>query len=159
MAYKITEQDFLRLVKKPTCLGTETHKGLAKEGHEKCNNCCKGNYFVGGQCNYGGEHLMGRDVETLNQNFSQFDTLEQKQISLSESKNKQQFEERKARLQDDFKNLEEKCTSDSRSKEFFKYTCIATTPAHSAFLKKIQTQLKLVAKRLERYRKNVEAST
>jgi hypothetical protein len=36
MPYEITEKDFLNLVDKPHCVGTETTNGLAKEGHANC---------------------------------------------------------------------------------------------------------------------------
>ena len=36
MPYEITERDFLNLVDKPHCVGTEATNGLAKEGHANC---------------------------------------------------------------------------------------------------------------------------
>ena len=50
MAYEITPQDFSSIVKNPRCKGTETTNGLAEEGHSSCGHC-RGNYFVGGECN------------------------------------------------------------------------------------------------------------
>jgi hypothetical protein len=50
MSYEITKEDFLSIVDKKSCRGTEINKGLAEEGHSTCKHC-QGNYFVDGECN------------------------------------------------------------------------------------------------------------
>src|SRR5436190_2656809 len=134
MTYEITKQDFLNLLRREECLGEEVHKGTAKEGHTKCHRGCAGNYFVGGECNYGGEHLMSNDITTLNSNFRAFEVLENRQIQLTTASNEQEFNSRKQTLLTKFNELEERCRSDEKNKKFFNFTCIAATPAHSAFL-------------------------
>jgi hypothetical protein len=62
MSYEITSQDFRLIVKNPDCQGQEVENGTDKEGHQNCK-FCKGNYFVGGECNYGGTHKMINDLK------------------------------------------------------------------------------------------------
>jgi hypothetical protein len=102
---------------------------------------------------------MSRDVTTLNNNFKAFDVLENRQIQLTSSPNEQEFNQRKQSLISSYKDLEERCSSDNKNKEFFKYTCIATTSAHSAFLKKMQNNLKKISERVKRYARLAEGTT
>lgn len=158
MPYEITERDFLNLVDKPHCVGTETTNGLAKVGHTNCK-FCKGNYFVGGQCNYGGEHLMTDDLKTINNNFRQFDTLENRKITLDGSKNEKTFNKAKEALISQFETLEAKCQDDVSKNEFFGGTCIGIDGTHNVFLKKIQTSLKLLANDLRYYIEKLRNTT
>ncbi|CAG8557162.1 15698_t:CDS:10 [Racocetra fulgida] len=57
----------LLAITNPRCQGKEIENGLAKEG----------NYFVGGECNYGGQHKMSDDLKQINQNFRAFDVLDE----------------------------------------------------------------------------------
>src|SRR4051812_14668900 len=122
MAYEITPQDFCLIVKNPRCKGTEITNGLAKEGHERCNHC-KGNYFVGGQCNYGGDHEMEKDLRLINQNFDKFNELVKKHTKLTKSNNEKEFNKIKTSLLDSFKVLKEKC-KDKDGASFFYASCI-----------------------------------
>lgn len=96
MAYEITPHDFCLIVKNPKCQG-QIENGIAKEGHPNCN-FCKGNYFVGGECNYGGQHKMADDLQQVNQNFRAFDALVKQQVKLSKSKNESEFNNSKRTL-------------------------------------------------------------
>ncbi|KLL05243.1 MAG: hypothetical protein MRERV_3c063 [Mycoplasmataceae bacterium RV_VA103A] len=158
MPYEITERDFLNLVDKPHCVGTETTNGLAKEGHANCQ-WCKGNYFVGGQCNYGGQHLMADDLRIINKSFRQFDTLENRKITLDGSKSEKAFNKAKEALITQFETLEAKCQDDVSKSEFFGGTCISIDGTHNVFLKKIQTSLKLLAKDLRYYIEKLRNTT
>src|ERR1700748_299208 len=122
MAYEITPQDFCLIVKNPRCKGREITNGLAKEGHEHCDHC-KGNYFVGGECNYGGHHQMEEDLKLINQNFRSFDVLVKQQVKLSKSKDEKEFNKSKNKLLDSFKSLKEKCEEESGT-SFFYGSCI-----------------------------------
>lgn len=158
MPYEITERDFLNLVEKTRCLGTEKTQGLAKDGHPNCK-FCKGNYFVGGECNFGGEHLMSKDLQMINQNFRQFDTLENRKITLDGSKNEKTFNNAKQSLITQFQTLESKCQDDVSKDEFFMGTCVGIGDAHNAFLKKVQTSLKLLARDLRYYIEKLKNTT
>src|SRR4051812_8580112 len=108
MTYKITKEDFLSIVENKHCRGKETINGLAKEGHESCG-VCKGNYFVGGECNYGGNHILEEDLIRINKNFSDFDILVKNQTKVTDAKNEKEFERNKKRLLDSFELLKKKC--------------------------------------------------
>src|SRR6185295_9640488 len=103
---------------------------------------------VGGQCNYGGQHLMSDDLRIINKNFRQFDTLENRKITLDGSKSEKAFNKAKEALITQFETLEAKCQDDVSKNEFFGGTCIGIDETHNVFLKKIQTSLKLLAKDL-----------
>src|SRR5690349_15961724 len=118
MAYEITPQDFCLIVKNPRCKGTETTNGLAKEGHESCDHC-KGNYFVGGECNYGGCHEMEKDLRFINQNFRAFDVLVQKQAKISNAKNDTAFNQAKTKLLDSFQELKKRCEGETGAGFFY----------------------------------------
>ena len=108
MTYEITPQDFCSIVTNPRCQGKEVENGLAKEGHPHCN-WCKGNYFVGGECNYGGQHKMSDDLRQINKNFRAFDVLVKKQAKISRAKNEKDFNEAKNKLLSSFQELKKKC--------------------------------------------------
>src|SRR3954451_2163754 len=116
MPYEITPQDFRNIVQNPKCQGTETENGKAKEGHSSCSHC-KGNYFVGGECNYGGCHKMSEDLKAINRNFKQFDNLVSQQVKLSKSKNKNEFENSKKILLSSFERLKKKCEDEGTPTE------------------------------------------
>ncbi|CAG8449752.1 11241_t:CDS:2 [Racocetra fulgida] len=123
--------NFLNLVDKPHCVGTETTNGLAKEGHANW------------------QHLMADDLRIINKSFRQFDTLENRKITLDGSKSEKAFNKAKEALITQFETLEAKCQDDVSKSEFFGGTCIGIDGTHNVFLKKIQTSLKLLAKDLK----------
>ncbi|CAH1759419.1 21020_t:CDS:1 [Entrophospora sp. SA101] len=155
--YQITERDFLNMVRKPHCLGTEKRNGKAEEGHEKCN-ICKGNYFVGGECNYGGRHLMDADLNSINKNFAQFGELVSKQIEISQSKNEKEFNKRKARVIGKFQELESKC-NDDEGKSLLRGSCIGLDGTETAFNKKVILLLRDLARQLREYIEATQNST
>jgi hypothetical protein len=157
MAYEITPQDFCLIVNNPRCKGTEVQNGTAEEGHENCKHC-KGNYFVGGECNYGGRHELEKDLKLINQNFRAFDTLVKQQIKISKSKNEQEFNNSKNKLLDSFKSLKEKCENESGA-EFFYGSCIGLDGTQSQFSERIKEAFKRLAKELSYYMSQVENST
>ena len=76
--YVITEQDFKNLVKwekmieKSSCKVRPRHGNYSgTSGHEDCGGC-PGNYYNGGCCNYGGQHVLADEVARINSNFVNF---------------------------------------------------------------------------------------
>src|SRR5688572_11266007 len=122
MAYEITPHDFCLIVKNPRCRGTEVTDGGAEEGHQNCGHC-KGNYFVGGECNYGGHHIMEEDLKEINRNFRTFDVLVKQQVKLSKSKSEPEFNKCKKTLLNSFKSLKKRCEDESGA-GFFYGSCI-----------------------------------
>src|SRR4051812_12481028 len=157
MAYEITPQDFCAIVKNPRCKGTETTNGLAEEGHSSCGHC-KGNYFVGGECNYGGRHEMEQDLKYINQNFRAFDVLVNQQVKLSKSKDEKEFNKAKNTLLGSFKSLKDKCENESGT-GFFYGSCIGLDGSQSQFAERIKTTFKRLAKELGHYMNQVASAT
>ncbi|KLL03785.1 MAG: hypothetical protein MRECE_9c046 [Mycoplasmataceae bacterium CE_OT135] len=156
MAYEITPQDFCRIVNNPKCQGQETEGAQAEVGHQNCS-FCKGNYFVGGECNYGGRHKMTEDLKLVNQNFRAFDILVKQQTKLSQSKNKDAFDIAKNALLNSFQNLEKKCTHEATG--FFYGSCIGLDGTQAQFVTKIKTIFQKLASELRYYMKRVEETT
>lgn len=157
MAYEITPQDFCLIVKNPRCRGTENANANAEVGHENCGHC-KGNYFVGGECNYGGRHEMEKDLKYINQNFRAFDVLVQKQAKISGAKNENSFNHAKDKLLDSFQELKKRC-EDEAGAGFFYGSCIGLDGSQSQFAERIKTTFKRLAKELDYYIKQVTSST
>lgn len=108
MSYKITETTFLNIVKKPACPhanATEIKNGVAKAGHEECRIRCKGNYFVGGECNYGGIHTLKKDLLVINKNFAFLDDFYVLQQELQAVSNEQEFNKLQKQFLDKVDNL------------------------------------------------------
>jgi hypothetical protein len=157
MTFEITEKDFLNIVQKDHCLGTETPNGTAKEGHPNCESC-KGNYFVGGECNRGGSHLLTNDLKAINQNFKQFESLLTRQIELSNSKNEKEFDRKKSNLITKFQELEKKC-GEEEGESFFYGSCIVLDGTQTIFNQKIKTTFRRLARELRFYIDKVEKTT
>ena len=157
MSYEITPHDFCLIVKNPKCQGTEVKNGTAKEGHSDCD-WCKGNYFVGGECNYGGKHRMEDDLRKINQNFRAFDVLVKQQVKLSKSKSEKEFNNSKKTLLSSFKSLKEKCEDESGA-GFFYGSCIGLDGDKSVFSSRIKETFKRLSKELGYYMTQIENST
>jgi len=157
MAYEITPHDFCSIVENPRCQGKEMNNGTAKEGHPNCD-WCKGNYFVGGECNYGGRHKMADDLHQINKNFRDFDVLVKQQVKLSKSKNETEFNNFKKTLLNSFKSLKDKCESEAGT-GFFYGSCIGLDGSQTHFADRIKITFKRLAKELGHYMKQVERST
>jgi hypothetical protein len=102
---------------------------------------------------------MADDLRIINKSFRQFDTLENRKITLDGSKNEKAFNKAKKVLITQFENLEAKCQDDVSKNEFFGGTCIGIDGTHNVFLKKIQTSLKLLAKDLRYYIEKLKNTT
>ncbi|KLL04724.1 MAG: hypothetical protein MRERV_13c014 [Mycoplasmataceae bacterium RV_VA103A] len=157
MTYEISPQDFCAIVRNPRCQGKEIENGLAKEGHSKCN-WCKGNYFVGGECNYGGQHKMSDDLRQINKNFRAFDVLVKKQAKISRAKDEKDFNEAKNKLLTSFRELKKKC-EDEAGTGFFYGSCIGLDGNKSDFSERIKSTFRRLAKELGYYIGKVQAST
>jgi hypothetical protein len=157
MAYEITPHDFCLIVKNPHCKGQEITDGTAEEGHSSCKHC-KGNYFVGGECNYGGRHEMTKDLKFINQNFRAFDILVQKQAKISGAKNETTFNQAKNKLLESFQELKKKCEDDAGA-GFFYGSCIGLDGSQTQFAERIKSTFRRLAKELDYYLKQVTNST
>lgn len=157
MSYEITKEDFCLIVKNPKCQGTETENGTAKQGHEQCT-ACKGNYFVGGECNYGGNHKLDNDLDQINRNFRAFDILVKQQAKLSKSKNEQEFNQIKRTLVNSFNSLKAKC-EENNGESFFYGSCVGIDGSKSDFAERIKETFKRLAKELGHYIQQVEKTT
>src|SRR3954464_8102398 len=157
MAYEITPQDFCLIVKNPKCQGTETENAAAEVGHGSCR-FCRGNYFVGGECNYGGRHKMENDLRQINQNFRAFDVLVKQQVKLSKSKNEKEFNSSKKTLLSSFGSLKDKCEDESGT-GFFYGSCIGLDGSQSQFAERIKETFKRLSKELGYYMTQIENST
>lgn len=157
MTFEITERDFLNIVNKPHCIGKEKRNGTAKDGHPDCKHC-KGNYFVGGQCNFGAEHLLEEDLRKINYKFKKFGALLARQSEISSSKSEKTFNERKQKLIDQFKELETECDDDNYNK-FFTGTCVGIDDSQIVLAKKIKKIFRAIVSSLKDYREQVEKST
>jgi hypothetical protein len=140
MSYEITLQDFQAIVINPPCQGMETEGGTAKQGHENCQ-ACKGNYFVGGECNYGGCHKLESDLTAINRNFRSFDVLITQQAKLSQSKSELEFNQTKKILLTSFQSLKARC-EDKNAKLSFLVLVLALTMLRLIFKKESKTPLK-----------------
>src|SRR4051794_16498351 len=154
MSYEITEKDFLSIVDNPRCNGQEKRNGKAKEGHNNCNSC-KGNYFVGGECNYGGCHELITDLQIINQNFRQFDDLLRHKKKLTSSNSEKEFNNQKSFLLSSFQNLKNKCEAEGEE-GLLKGSCIGLDDSQQDFAHRIKTTLKRVARGLEYYVEKVK---
>ncbi|WNE40690.1 MAG: hypothetical protein mread185_000147 [Mycoplasmataceae bacterium] len=157
MSYEITAQDFCLIVKNPKCQGTETENGKAEEGHAKCGHC-KGNYFVGGECNYGGRHKMADELRDINQNFRVFDVLVKQQVKLSKIQNESEFNNSKKILLNSFQSLKEKCEQNN-GESFFLGKCVGLDGTQNAFSERLKETFKRLAKELGYYMDQINKST
>src|SRR5687767_3805587 len=80
-------------------------------GHESCGSC-PGNYYNGGECNYGGHHVLANECGQINTNFGSFDNLYKRHNALKLSTNTTQeaFEKEKTSLLNDFNKAKDNCT-------------------------------------------------
>jgi hypothetical protein len=157
MSYEITLQDFRSIVINPPCQGQEIEGGAAKQGHENCQ-ACKGNYFVGGQCNYGGCHKLEQDLKDINKNFRSFDILIQQQVKLSKSQNEKEFDKSKQTLLNSFQSLKSKC-EDKGGEAFFYGSCIGIGDSKIHFLERVKDSFKRLAKELGHYIEQIKKTT
>lgn len=85
-------------------------------GHENCPRYgCPGNYYNGGECNYGGRHVLANECGQINTNFGSFDNLYKRHnaLKLSTNTTKEAFEQEKANLLNDFNKAKDNCTKPS----------------------------------------------
>jgi hypothetical protein len=146
---KITEQDFLNIINRNhICKGREITNGKAKEGHDKCNGC-HGNYFVGGECNFGGCHTVENDLNIINQNFERFDLLLEQQNKISKAVSEKDFNKSKTQLINDYQYLIRKCEDDKL--DYFNGTCILLDGKQDAFLERAKKYFRLLVAKIKRY--------
>ncbi|CAG8784227.1 3867_t:CDS:2, partial [Racocetra persica] len=109
-----------------------------------------GNYFVGGECNYGGQHKMSDDLRQINKNFRAFDVLVKKQAKISRAKNEKDFNEAKNKLLTSFQELKKKC-EDEAGAGFFYGSCIGLDGNKGDFSERIKSTFRRLAKELGYY--------
>jgi|SRR6185437_5823935 len=156
MTYVITKADFLSIVQIPNdCQGHMVEGGKFNEGHQDCR-FCHGNYYAGGECNYGARHKLEDDLAIINRNFKQFDILQQEQETLSQnSKNEIAFNKAKSRIILSFQTLAEK-TSSEGEKTLLYGSCIGLDASKTMFTDRFKATIKRLAAGVEFYIKKLK---
>jgi hypothetical protein len=138
MTYKITVEDFRRIVNvaacRQGCRGQEVQGGNAKEGHGECG-ACPGNYYAGGECNYGGRHKLSEELDRINQNFEGFGVLVSRYAKLKKVKDENAFAREKAELVRAFETMQNRCNNPSG---FLYATCVGVDQERGAFQSEVQ---------------------
>ncbi|CAG8814238.1 21147_t:CDS:2, partial [Racocetra persica] len=115
---------------------TEIGRFSGTSGHENCSSC-PGNYYHGGECNYGGRHVLADEINQLNKNFEGIDKLEKRhnKLKLSINDSKEKFEQEKQNLINDFELIQKRCTDPSG---FFYGSCVGIDGQKPVFQENIK---------------------
>lgn len=125
-------------------------KPTKEEGHDDCPRCF-GNYFLGGQCNFGAHHTLAGDLAKINQNFKVGINLADKLESLKKSIGKlkeNQFKQTQQELITAFENVQDHCKNPEK---FLLNTCIgidakAKKTIRRGMKQKLETQARNIDK-------------
>jgi hypothetical protein len=127
-------------------------------GHENCGSC-PGNYYNGGECNYGGQHVLKNEIAQINRNFEGIDKLEKRHLELRLSTNvsESEFNNKKQSLLNDFNKVRNNCCNPG--KLAFYATCVGVENQSSIFQRDVEQRFKNFTERIECYIKQVEKTT
>ncbi|MEG7979147.1 MAG: hypothetical protein NY202_04580 [Mollicutes bacterium UO1] len=157
MVYKLTIEDFRGIVDvqqaRRSCKGQEVRHGSAEEGHSSCSSCA-GNYYAGGECNYGGKHKLDDDLEQVNQNFQGFEILVSRHARLKKVKNEEEFVHEKKELVDAFETMQKRCEN---AQGFFYGSCIGLDGTQAKFNSAVNARFQQFAKELGTFIKKVKS--
>ncbi|CAG8641714.1 9139_t:CDS:2 [Cetraspora pellucida] len=160
--YEITEEKFKSLInwkqmiRNSKCkVGPRGGRHSGTSGHENCSSC-PGNYYHGGECNYGGHHVLAEEVALINKNFDGVDKLQDRhnQLRLSANTNKEKFEEEKNKVLNDFQKVKDNCCNPT--KLAFYATCIGVDEKQGLFQKHVEHLFQSFAKAIDRYINQVQ---
>jgi hypothetical protein len=125
--------------------------------HENCGNC-PGNYYNGGECNYGGRHVLSEEIAQVNRNFEGIDKLEKKhlELRLSADISESDFNNKKNQLLNDFRKVKDNCCDPTK---FAFATCVGVEKQNCLFQKDVEQRFKNFTEGIECYIKQVEKAT
>jgi hypothetical protein len=141
--FEITEEIFKSLINYRQMIKSSKCKNFRSSGrysgtsgHENCGSC-PGNYYHGGECNYGGRHVLADEVNQLNKNFEGIDKLEKRhnKLKLSINDSKETFEKEKKNLINDFELIQKRCTDPNC---FFYGSCVGIDGQKPVFQENIK---------------------
>jgi len=118
-------------------------------GHEDCGSC-PGNYYNGGECNYGGRHVLRDEVARINQNFEGIDVLgtNHEKLKISASTSQSDFDNHKNTLLNNFQKVRTNCTDPSR---FVYASCIGVHNQSPKFLEEVKRRFQQFVRGIDRY--------
>lgn len=163
--YEITEENFKSLINSKQMIRQSGCKVGPREGtysgttgHENCGSC-PGNYYNGGECNYGGRHVLSGEIAQINRNFEGIDKLEKRNLELRLSTNvsESEFNKKKNQLLNDFRKVKGNCCSPGKLAFFA--TCVGVENQSGLFQKDVEQRFKNFTEGIECYIKQVEKAT
>ncbi|CAG8546411.1 14279_t:CDS:10 [Racocetra fulgida] len=141
-------EDFRNIVNvseaRRSCKGHEVRHGSAEEGHSSCGSCA-GNYYSGGECNYGGRHRLTDDLNQINQNFQGFEVLVSRHARLKKVKDEGEFDREKKELITAFENMKSRCEN---AQGFFYGSCIGLDGTQAKFNSAVNARFQQFAREL-----------
>ncbi|MEG7978362.1 MAG: hypothetical protein NY202_00080 [Mollicutes bacterium UO1] len=141
--FEITEEifksliNYRKMIKNTNCKNFRASGRYSRtSGHENCGSC-PGNYYHGGECNYGGHHVLADELKQLNSNFSGFDALEKRhnKLKLSINDSKEKFEAERTKLLNDFEVMKNRC---QKPDSFLYNSCVGLDGQGHIFDKNIE---------------------
>jgi DNA repair exonuclease SbcCD ATPase subunit len=162
--WEITEETFKnwinwrQMISESKCkVGSRSGHYSGTSGHESCG-FCPGNYYNGGECNFGGHHVLANEVVRINQNFDGLDNLIKKHNKLKRSLNQDEttFYKEKEELLKAFDTAKKHC---SDINVFIYGSCIGVDKQKPRFLDKVKKRFENTAKEIDNYIENVRNLT
>ncbi|CAG8747510.1 1943_t:CDS:2, partial [Cetraspora pellucida] len=136
---------------------SSTAKRSGIDGHENCGSC-PGNYYNGGECNFGGHHILAEEVARINKNFDGLDNLTRRHNKLKTSlnKSKEEFEKEKEELLRAFDTAKQHC---SDINTFIYGSCIGVEKQKPIFLEEVKRRFENAVKFINSYIESVRNLT
>ncbi|KLL04397.1 MAG: hypothetical protein MRERV_24c022 [Mycoplasmataceae bacterium RV_VA103A] len=159
--FEITEEifksliNYRQMIKHSKCKNFRaTGRFSGTSGHENCSSC-PGNYYHGGECNYGGHHVLADEINQLNKNFEGIDKLEKRhnKLKLSINDSKEKFEQEKQNLINDFELVQKRCTDPSC---FFYGSCVGIDGQKPVFQENIKKRFQDFHNKISKFIESVK---
>ncbi|KLL05026.1 MAG: hypothetical protein MRERV_7c077 [Mycoplasmataceae bacterium RV_VA103A] len=150
--------DWKTMVRNSKCkVRPSTAKRSGIDGHENCGSC-PGNYYNGGECNFGGHHVLSEEVARINKNFDGLDNLTRRHNKLKTSlnKSKEEFEKEKEELLRAFDTAKQHC---SDINTFIYGSCIGVEKQKPIFLEEVKRRFENAVKFINSYIESVRNLT
>jgi len=159
MVYKLTIEDFRQIVDvaacRRNCRGHEVRGGRAEDGHSSCSSC-PGNYYAGGECNYGGRHVLAQELDQINKNFEGFEILVSRYAKLKKVKNETDFNKEKQELVQAFTTMKQRCENPS---SFLYASCMGVSDQRAKFQANVQSRFQRFAQEVGKFVDAVQKCT
>lgn len=142
--------DWKQMVRASKCkVGPRSGRHSSTSDHENCSSC-PGNYYHGGECNYGGHHVLAEEVARINKNFDGLDTLIKKHNKLKCSLNQDQetFKKEKEALLKAFDTAKNQC---SDINAFIYGCCVGIDEKKPVFLEESKKRFENAVKAINGY--------